>query len=60
MSVKLKPAGKLLLIAIVITVGIVSVKWYQARPKEAGKAVEVGKVILPDAPEASLNGHAVL
>lgn len=60
MSVKLKPAGKLLLIAIVVTVGIVSVKWYQARPKEAGKAVEVGKVILPDAPEASLNGHAVL
>lgn len=60
MSVKLKPAGKLLLIAIVITVGIVSVKWYQARPREAGKAVEVGKVVLPDAPEASLNDHAVL
>ncbi len=60
MSVKLKPAGKVLLIAIVITAGIISVKWYQARPKEAGKAVEVGKVVLPDAPEASLNEHAVL
>ncbi|HXD77975.1 MAG TPA: OmpA family protein [Puia sp.] len=60
MSVKLKPAGKLLLIAIVVTVGIVSIKWYQARPKEAEKAVEVGKVVLPDAPEASLNEHAVL
>jgi outer membrane protein OmpA-like peptidoglycan-associated protein len=60
MSVKLKPAGKVLLIVIVVTVGIISVKWYQGRPKEAGKAVEVGKVVLPDAPEASLNEHAVL
>ena len=60
MSVKLKPAGKLLIIAIIVTGGILSVKWYQARPKEAGKAVEVGKVVLPDAPEASLNAKAVL
>ena len=60
MSVKLKPAGKILLIIIVVAAGIVSIKWYQARPKEAGKAVEVGKVTLPDAPEASLNDHAVL
>jgi OOP family OmpA-OmpF porin len=60
MSVKLKPAGKFLLIAAVVTAGILSVKWYQGRPKEAGKAVEVGKVVLPDAPEASLNAHAVL
>src|ERR1700743_3340675 len=60
MSVKLKPAGKVLLIAIVVAAGIVSIKWYQARPKEAGKAVEVGKVALPDAPEASLNDKAVL
>ena len=60
MSVKLKPAGKVLLIAIIVAAGIVSIKWYQSRPKEAGKAVEVGKVTLPDAPEASLNDHAVL
>lgn len=60
MSVKLKPAGKLLIIAIVVTAGILSVKWYQGRPKDAGKAVEVGKVVLPDAPEASLNEKAVL
>jgi len=60
MSVKLKPAGKLLVIAIVVAAGILSVRWYQGRPKDAGKAVEVGKVALPDAPEASLNGKAVL
>ncbi|HEY4111369.1 OmpA family protein [Puia sp.] len=60
MSVKLKPAGKLLVIALVVAGGILSVRWYQGRPKDAGKAVEVGKVVLPDAPEASLNEKAVL
>jgi len=60
MSVKLKPAGKILVIAVVVTAGIFSVKWYQARPKDANKAIEVGKVVLPDAPEASLNANAVL
>jgi OOP family OmpA-OmpF porin len=60
MSVKLKPAGKILLIAVVVTAGILSIKWYQARPKEAGQAVELGKVVLPDAPEASLSANAVL
>src|ERR1700744_6211265 len=60
MALKLKPAGKLLVIAAVVTAGIFSIKWYQGRPKDAGKAVELGKVTLPDAPEASLNSHAVL
>lgn len=59
MSVKLKPAGKLLIIGAVIAAGIVSVRWYQNRPKEVGESVEVGKVALPDAPEASLGGNAV-
>src|SRR5882762_2532070 len=60
MSIKVKPAGKLLIIAAVVTAGIFSVKWYQARPKAAGQAVEVGKIILPDAPDASLSANAVL
>ena len=60
MALKLKPAGKLLVIAVVVTAGILAVKWYQGRPKDANKAVELGKVVLPDAPEASLNAHAVL
>ena len=59
MSVKLKPAGKFLIIAAVITVGILSVRWYQNRPKEVGQSLEVGKVALPDAPEASLTVNAV-
>jgi len=60
MSVKIKPAGKLLIIGAVIAAGILGVKWYQGRPKEANRAVEVGKVVLPDAPEASLKDNAVL
>jgi outer membrane protein OmpA-like peptidoglycan-associated protein len=60
MSVKLKPAGKLFIIAAIVTAGIFSVKWYQGRPKEASKSVDPGKVTLPDAPEASLNSNALL
>jgi OmpA-OmpF porin, OOP family len=60
MSVKLKPAGKLLIIAAVIAVGIAAIRWYQARPKETGPSVELGKIVLPDAPDASLSTNAVL
>lgn len=60
MSVKLKPAGKLFIIAAVVTGAIFSVRWYQNRPKEVNQSVDLGKVTLPDAPEASLTGNAVL
>jgi outer membrane protein OmpA-like peptidoglycan-associated protein len=59
MSVKLKPAGKIFIIAAVVAAAILSVRWYQNRPKEVGESVEVGKVALPDAPDASLTGNAV-
>jgi OOP family OmpA-OmpF porin len=59
MTVKLKPAGKLMIIAAVVTVGILSVRWYQHRPKEVGNSLELGKVMLPDAQEASLSSNAI-
>jgi hypothetical protein len=59
MSVKLKPAGKLFIIAAVVAAGIFSVRWYQNRPKEVSQSVALGKVALPDAPEASLSSNAV-
>ncbi len=59
MSVKLKPAGKIVIIAAVVTAGILSVRWYQSRPKQVGNSLEVGKVMLPDAPEASLSNNAI-
>jgi OmpA-OmpF porin, OOP family len=59
MSVKLKPAGKILIIVAVIAGGIIGIRWYQNRPKKVGQSIEVGKVSLPDAPEASLGGNAM-
>src|SRR4051794_4546123 len=59
MAIKLKPAGKVLIIVAVVAAGIVSVRWYQNRPKQVSQSLEVGKVALPDAPEASLAGNAV-
>ncbi|THU37117.1 OmpA family protein [Niastella caeni] len=59
MALKLKPAGKVLIIAALVTAGIFAVRWYQNRPKEVTGSIEVGKVALPDAPEASLHGDAV-
>jgi OOP family OmpA-OmpF porin len=60
MSLKLKPAGKLVIIAAVVVAGILSVRWYQSRPKDVTQSIELGKVALPDAPGASLSGNAVL
>jgi OmpA-OmpF porin, OOP family len=60
MAIKLKPAGKLFIIAAIVTAGIFSVRWYQNRPKEVNQSVDLGKVTLPDAPEASLSGNATL
>jgi hypothetical protein len=55
---KIKPAGKMLIIAVIVTVAIISVRWYQARPKEVGQSVEVGQVALPGAAEPSLAANA--
>lgn len=59
MAIKLKPAGKLFIIAAVVAVGILGVRWYQGRPKQVSESLEVGKVVLPDAPEASFSGNAM-
>ncbi|MFT3932779.1 MAG: OmpA family protein [Chitinophagaceae bacterium] len=59
MSVKLKPAGKLFIIAAVVAAGILGVRWYQARPKEVSQSVELGKVSLPDTKDASLSSNAI-
>ena len=55
MTIKLKPAGKLFIIAAVVAAGIISVRWYQSRPKDVGQSVELGKVTLPDANDASFS-----
>jgi OOP family OmpA-OmpF porin len=54
MAVKLKGPGKVLIIALVVIAIIMGFRWYQNRPKEVQGATEVGKLALPDAPDASL------
>lgn len=53
MTIKLKPAGKLLIIASVVTAGILAVRWYQHQPKKVGASIVLGKVMLPDTKDAS-------
>ncbi|GGH58699.1 outer membrane protein OmpA-like peptidoglycan-associated protein [Filimonas zeae] len=60
MALKLKPAGKLVIIIAVVATGIAGVRWYQSRPKQVAASTEVGKVTLPNAPEPSLSSNAVL
>lgn len=59
MSVKVKTSGKIVIIVLVLA-GIYAGKvfWWDKRPQEAKESAEIGKVMLPDAPEASLKGNA--
>ncbi|MBL0741975.1 OmpA family protein [Chryseolinea lacunae] len=61
MSVKVKTSGKVFMIVIVLA-GIFAAKvwWWDKRPQEAKQSHEIGRVSLPDAPEASLAGQAVM
>jgi len=61
MSMKVKPGGKILAIVLVLG-GIYAAKvlWWDKRPQEAKAAADIGKVSLPDAPEASLSKNAVM
>jgi outer membrane protein OmpA-like peptidoglycan-associated protein len=56
---KLKPGGKILLILLVLG-GVFAAKvfWWDQRPRDAKESTEIGRVTLPDAPEASLATNA--
>lgn len=56
---KVKTSGKVVGILLVLG-GLFAAKtfWWDKRPKEAKTSTEIGKVILPDIPEASLQGNA--
>jgi OmpA-OmpF porin, OOP family len=57
---RLKPAGRLVVIAIIIAF-ILAAKlfWWDNRPQAAKDSHVIGQVALPDAPEASLASNAV-
>src|SRR5690348_1556147 len=58
MTLKLKPAGKLFIIAAVVAAGILGVRWYQHQPKKVSDSLVLGKVSLPDAKDASFTSAA--
>jgi outer membrane protein OmpA-like peptidoglycan-associated protein len=59
MATKVKTSGKLLIIILILgAIFAGKVFWYDKRPKEAKQSTEIGKIALPDAPEASLKGNA--
>ena len=55
MTIKIKPAGKILLIAGVVVAFIFGARWYQSRPQAAVKSIAIGTVTLPDAKETSFS-----
>ncbi|MDI9363828.1 MAG: OmpA family protein [Flavobacterium sp.] len=59
MAVKVKTSGKVLGIALLLgALFLGKTMWWDKRPKEAKTSTEIGKVVLPDAPDASLTGTA--
>jgi OmpA-OmpF porin, OOP family len=58
MTLKLKPAGKLFIIAAVVAAAIFGVRWYQHQPKKVSDSLVLGKVSLPDAKDASFTSAA--
>ena len=61
MSVKIKTSGKVAIIGLILG-GLFAAKvfWWDKRPQDAKASTEIGKVMLPDAPEASLKGNATM
>ncbi len=61
MSVKIKTSGKIVIILLVVG-AIVAAKmfWWDKRPKAGKESTNIGKVMLPDAPDASFQGNATL
>jgi outer membrane protein OmpA-like peptidoglycan-associated protein len=61
MAVKVKTSGKIVMILLVLAV-IFAAKtyWWDKRPQDAKQSHDIGRVALPDAPEASLVGNAIM
>ena len=59
MATKVKTSGKLLMIIIVLSsIFAAKLSWWDKRPQNAKQSSEIGRVALPDAPEASFAGNA--
>jgi OmpA-OmpF porin, OOP family len=60
-TVKIKTGGKVFIILLVVAAIFAGkVLWYDKLPQTAKASASLGKVVLPNAPEASLTGNATL
>jgi OmpA-OmpF porin, OOP family len=55
---EVKKGGKAIVIIVVLIGLFFLVKYMQGRPKEVAKIAEVGKIVIPDQPDAPLKGAA--
>jgi len=61
MAVKIKTSGKfVIIVGLLAAIFAAKTYWWDLRPQTAKAATEIGRVALPDAPEASLHGNAPL
>jgi OOP family OmpA-OmpF porin len=61
MATTIKTSGKVLIIIVVLAVIFLGkTYWWDKRPQDAKQSTEIGRVALPDAPEASLKGNATM
>src|SRR5687767_11856920 len=61
MAVKVKTSGKIVMIVLVLAaIWAGKTYWWDKRPQEAKQSQEIGRLALPDAPEASLVGNSVM
>jgi len=61
MAIKIKSSGKILLIVLLLaTIYVGKIYWWDKRPQQAKASHNIGRVALPDAPEASLGSSAVM
>jgi OmpA-OmpF porin, OOP family len=61
MAVKVKTSGKIVMILLVLgALFAAKTYWWDKRPQEARLSQDIGRVALPDAPEASLVGSATM
>src|SRR4051812_15739769 len=61
MSVKIKTSGKIVILLLVVGAVIGGkVLWWDKRPQTAKESTSIGKIMLPDAPDASLSGNATM
>jgi outer membrane protein OmpA-like peptidoglycan-associated protein len=60
MAIKVKTSGKVVMILLVLgAIFAAKTYWWDKRPQEAKQSQDIGRVALPDAPEASLAGNAM-